>query len=355
MERWHLLVLVVLPLITGISVVSATTSNHHVTGQNIAINDFNGPKDPNARAIPPTPGSSATHDVRTGTSSISNGTGVKKLVLQYESSDNVSLTNVSASEVEPYIFRNIGSADYRREFLTPTTVTIDNHTITVRIEDPVQVNFSDAIGIRVKGVQNPPTRGKANVTLSVNPEESSRATTRAAIDIHLRQPELSNQGRVGTNTRIAVTWPEDVAGFLVARTSDEEIVGTTFYDPATEIHADIPLPRLVDSEVDGPVTITVTAYRDVDRNGNFEPEVDKPVQKDGNPLLITIRGALDPPAKTTESVTTTTSLETTTMSRTHGNGTDSVEDSRQLPGFGFAITATAIVVLLVALILRRDI
>lgn len=298
--------------------------------------------EPRATAIPPTPGFDATHSVIAGTAATPNDTALTGILLEYERGANVSLAGVPPDQVRATVLRNV-TRDFGRDELHPTNVTVANRTVRVRFAGNVTLHGDDTVAIRVRGVRNPPTQGRVNVTATINPDGPNRSQARAAIEIYQPAPELSNQGRVGEYHRIAVKWPTGVSGFLVTKTETEKIVGVQHHDPDSTYYMDIPLPRLVGDDVEKPATITVAAYNDTDGNGAFDPNVDRPFQRDGENVSITVENALVTTTTTTTTATPTTSTSTsTTQATTPTSRTTAPAQNAPVAGFSIGIALVAL-------------
>lgn len=331
-----LLVLVLLALLSG-----------------VALADQDLVRDSNARAEPPTPGAVATHHISTGTEAAPDNTSITGLTLRYERPRNFSLGDDTG--LEPYVFRNAGTPEYRTEILHPSHVSIEDRTIHLQFAGNVSITAADTVGIEVENVRNPPEPGPLNVTLTVNPEGPNRTAVDTALSISTPTPTLSNQGQVGDYQRIAIRWPGDVSGFVVARTTDSEIVGITHFDTVSTTHADIPLPNLAnESAVTPGSTIILTAYHDTDENGTFDPETDPVFTSDGKNISIEVTNSFQQTTTSTTSATTPTPTTSTTTRATTDTGETTPTTTTTtitIPGFG--IGASLVALLGAGLLARR--
>lgn len=298
---------------------------------------------PDAQARPSTPGAIATHDVQSGTALAPNNTTVTGLVLHYERGRNVSLANVT--DIQPYVFRNAGTKDYRTETLHPTNRTITERTVRVTLAGNVTIRPGDEVGMEIAGVSNPPRAGPLNAPLIVNPDGPNRTVISTTFHIETPAPRLSNQGHVGQYQRIAVKWPGGVSGFIVARTPDGHVVGVTHFRPRSTLHVDAPLPNFVNtSEVPQGSTVVLTAYHDIDNDTTFDPQIDRVFTENGQNVSIEVSGVLQ-----TTTTTTTTATPTATQSPPTTTVVTSPTTPGSGPGFGLLLAMLGVVAAAMAL------
>ncbi|MFD1646559.1 DUF7282 domain-containing protein [Haloarchaeobius litoreus] len=174
--------------------------------------------------------------------------------------------------------------------------------------------------------------------------------------VHPREASLSfrnDTARWGTTVENAtLTW----GGFVVLREVGDPAVflgASSYVYPGTE-------PEQVgvqfDDAIDEPTTVVAVAYRDVDRDGEFD-QADEPYLHNGEP--VTAMAVVEPPEETatptatpTSSATptprdvgTTATTDTATTPTLGMSDPDDTDDDGSIPGFGVSGTLAALLAL----------
>ncbi|WP_440990496.1 DUF7282 domain-containing protein [Haloarchaeobius baliensis] len=200
--------------------------------------------------------------------------------------------------------------------------------------------------------------------LRVRSNDTELGDTVPAI-VHPREASLSvrnDTARVGTTVENAtLSW----GGFVVLREAGDtaDVLGTSSYvTPGTESEQ---ITVDFDDAIDEPTTVVAVAYRDVDRDGEFD-EADEPYLENGEPVTAT--AVIEPPEGTVVDTPATTATPTSTATpttpptvvthtpttRTLGiAGTSDTDDDGPVPGFGALGTLAALAALCSLVALRR--
>lgn len=161
------------------------------------------------------------------------------------------------------------------------------------------------------------------------------------------RPQFVGDSPVSTGQRISINWPANVNGFIVARTEGGRTVGISHEHPNVSVHTDTALSRLIDTTtIETPTKITLTAYNDTNRNGDFDPQIDAPFQRAGENVSIT--------TEYTRPATTTTTTPAESGSTSHDNmNADTTTTTKPATTPGFGIPATLLATVTVFALLRR--
>lgn len=295
-----------------------------------------------ATAIPPTPGEPSTHRVeaRIGPG-LANET-LSSVVVDYAGTD-ISLANVEYQDLDASVVRNRGTTDDEQVSLPAATYASNESSVSVGAAGNLDLQEGDWVVVTIDGIHNPETMGDRNVSITVAGDTAATAT--APLSIRYPPPSLQDQGLVGDVHRIAIHTPDGSGGFVVARV-DGDVVGTTDLPRDRNLHMDVGLDSLVSADVAPNATVTLTAYRDTNDDGEYTPEVDEPWIADDKPVTITVESA---PA-TTVTTTSTVRPSTTTAGppRTSHTSPTPATTATTTPGFGptTVVLAGALVVLL---------
>ncbi|MFB6069180.1 MAG: hypothetical protein ABEJ90_04555 [Halobacterium sp.] len=297
-------------------------------------------------AVPPTPNETSTHSIQARVGpGLANET-LSRIVVDYGGTD-ISLADVEYRDLEGYVGRNRGTADYERRSLPAATLSANETAVTVEAAGTLELEVGDWVVVNVGGVQNPETLGGRNVTISVAGETAATAT--AHLSIQYPPPRLGDQGIVGGTNRIAVHSPEDSGGFVVA-TVDGEVVGTTDLPEDQNVHMDVGIDSIVSADVAPDATVTLTAYRDTNGDGEYTSGVDEAWTRDGERVEISVANALATATTTSSTTTPTTATTAHVDTTTATTATSSITTRTTTTGFGLV---TVLLSCAVVSVLRR--
>lgn len=291
------------PSESGVGLAESTAS----PGSLAQTDTANESLDVRTRASPPTPGATSTHDITVRVPPSSNASTLHALELDY--GDTGAALGTDLSLVGATLLAD-PDGNRTRVALENASLSVENGTVLVSFPGAPTLEPGDEVSVAITGVENPPERGQVAVGVALNPAEGG-PTAAATFDVRIPAPTISPQGVVGDSTRIGIHDPLGARGFIVAYGPGDEVIGTHALDPEQDLRMDLGIEALVedDAEENG-LTVRLAAHRDSDGDGTFEPGVDEPFHRDGEPVETTVEDAVFSGGTTTTTTTTTSATVT---------------------------------------------
>lgn len=284
------------------------------------------------------PGIAGTQYYTVEVPNASDGATLHSLELNY-SGTGTDLTE-GLSHYRAEIRRNPDSENRTEIRLANASVSATNTTVTYSFPDGHTLHAGDEIWVAISGVENPTTSGTIGVGVQLNPDrDGPRGVT--TLDIGVPAPTISPQGLIGESTRIGVHDPEGANGFIVAYGPDGSVIGTHALDPDRDLQMDIGIWYFVEDEhEENGMVVRLVAHIDSNGDGDFDPTVDEPFTREGNPVSATVEHAVFHGGTTTTTPPSTTSEAPITRTEDGGNTTTSSASSTtpsttttSVPGF----------------------